>query len=102
MAAIELDLSELEPPQPWEQVVEQLPRLNQGDWLQLWHHRDPIPLWGLLDRLQLQYRCLARETLSPALAATLGNPPSRARYWVLVWNPADPVVAEQCLALLSR
>ncbi|WP_426417245.1 DUF2249 domain-containing protein [Aestuariirhabdus sp. LZHN29] len=101
MAAIELDLSELEPPHPWERVVEQLPKLQQGDWLQLWHHREPIPLWSLLKRLGLNYHCIPVSALSVEQLQQLGAVPPRAQYWLLVWNSSDTESASTCQWLLG-
>ncbi|MCL6415827.1 DUF2249 domain-containing protein [Aestuariirhabdus sp. Z084] len=101
MSAILLDLSELEPPQPWERIVEQLPRLNQGDWLQVWHHREPRPLWALLNRLGLSYCCLEIARLSSAQQDHLPCPPPLAQYWILIWNPHDQPSSQTCQKLIE-
>lgn len=44
-----LDVSGLEPPQPMAAILERLQDLPAGDVLEVSHHREPVPLYSLLD-----------------------------------------------------
>lgn len=48
----------LEPPEPMQQVLEALDRLRAGERVRFLIHRDPLPLYPILD--QLGYRHAAR------------------------------------------
>jgi uncharacterized protein (DUF2249 family) len=43
-----LDVSELEPPEPLERILDALADLPQGDWLHVLHRREPFPLYRML------------------------------------------------------
>lgn len=44
-----LDVSGLEPPQPMAAILEKIQELGPGDVLEVSHHREPVPLYALLD-----------------------------------------------------
>ena len=46
-----LDVSDLEPPEPLERILDALDELGTGDWLHVRHRREPFPLYGFLQRL---------------------------------------------------
>ena len=46
-----LDVSDLEPPEPLERILDALDQLGTGDWLHVRHRREPFPLYGFLQRL---------------------------------------------------
>ena len=46
-----LDVSDLEPPEPLERILDALDQLGNGDWLHVRHRREPFPLYGFLQRL---------------------------------------------------
>jgi len=50
----QLDVSDLEPPEPLEQIIDALADLPAGDWLRVHHRREPHPLYGMLR--QMDYR----------------------------------------------
>ena len=43
-----LDVSLLEPPEPFEQVLDLLPDLAAGDYLRVFHRCEPFPLYTIL------------------------------------------------------
>lgn len=43
-----LDVSELEPPEPLERILDALADLPPGDWLRVFHRREPFPLYRML------------------------------------------------------
>jgi hypothetical protein len=51
-----LDVSDLEPPEPLERILDSLDQLGAGDWLHVRHRREPFPLYGFLRRLGYAWR----------------------------------------------
>lgn len=46
-----LDVSDLEPPEPLERILEALDHLSGEDWLHVRLRREPFPLYGFLQQL---------------------------------------------------
>ena len=51
-----LDVSDLEPPEPLERILDALDGLGAGDWLRARLRREPFPLYGFLQRLGFAWR----------------------------------------------
>lgn len=56
-----IDVSELEPPEPLEQILDALADLPDGGWLRVTHRRDPVPLYRMLRDMGYRWKtdCLA-------------------------------------------
>ena len=54
-----IDVSGLEAPAPFEQVVEKLSRLHQGEYIRMLHRKKPLPLLQMLEENGYAYdlRC---------------------------------------------
>ncbi|MCG8426277.1 MAG: DUF2249 domain-containing protein [Chromatiales bacterium] len=76
---ITLDVSELEPCEPLEQTLSAIDQLQPGDFLHVFHRREPLLLFPLLEKKGVGWHC--RE----------GGP---AGYEIYIWM-ADDAVAEQ-------
>lgn len=50
-AEILVDARELEPPEPLEKVLDALAALRPGQHIRLLLHREPFPLYGILENL---------------------------------------------------
>ena len=46
----ELDVSYLEPPEPMEKILEGISGLQLGQYLRVLIHREPLPLYSILER----------------------------------------------------
>ena len=55
-AVITLDVSELEPPRPMQEICQILTNLHQGQLLHVKHRREPVPLFSILEQQQFDYR----------------------------------------------
>lgn len=53
---IELDVRDLEPPEPLEQALAALAALKPGERLRMLHHREPFPLYSMLRERGFTYR----------------------------------------------
>lgn len=53
---IELDVRDLEPPEPLEQALAALAMLKPGEQLRMLHHREPFPLYAMLNERGLSHR----------------------------------------------
>ncbi|MEH6471786.1 MAG: DUF2249 domain-containing protein [Halopseudomonas sp.] len=61
IGTIELDVSELEPPQPLVAIFAALVELPPEHLLNVRHRRQPFPLYDLLAQTGFQYHCQAVE-----------------------------------------
>ena len=46
-----LDVSALEPPEPFARVMQTIETLGEGEYLRMLHRREPFPLYAELDKL---------------------------------------------------
>ncbi len=76
-----LDVSELEPPQPFEEALKQLRKLPAGAYLRMLHRKQPLPLIQLLHE--------------NGYVVSMSNDPS-GRWEIIIWNKSDPVSAAYC------
>ncbi len=67
-----VDARELDPPEPMERVLEALTQLRAGQRLRLRIHREPYPLYRILDRNGYAWRTASEPD---------GN------FEVLIWEP---------------
>lgn len=61
---IELDVRDLEPPEPMQQALSALATLKPGERLRMLHHREPFPLYAMLRERGYTHRTtqLANDT----------------------------------------
>lgn len=71
---IELDVSELQPIEPLERILDALPSLQAGDWLDVRHRQQPYPLYNLLREGGFAWR--VRST-------------GPARFEIQIWRQGD-------------
>lgn len=50
-----LDVNLLEPPEPIERILSAIEILTQGSYLRVWIHREPFPLYDILDREEFSH-----------------------------------------------
>jgi len=55
----QLDVSELEAPEPLERILDALADLPDQDWLKVHHRRDPHPLYGMLRNMDYHWRTVS-------------------------------------------
>lgn len=53
---IELDVRDLEPPEPLQQALAALTLLKPGEQLRMLHHREPFPLYAMLRERGFTFR----------------------------------------------
>ncbi|MCP3984988.1 MAG: DUF2249 domain-containing protein [bacterium] len=76
-----LDVSELEPPEPFRMALAAIDALEEGEFLRMCHRREPFPLYQTLDRMGFSYRVRAG---------------ARTRYEILIWPSADVELTAHC------
>ena len=59
---IPMDVSELEPPEPMEQILARLQQLQAGQLLRVRHRREPFPLYPMLEQAGCEYCCIQSGT----------------------------------------
>jgi uncharacterized protein (DUF2249 family) len=62
MVIIPIDVSELEPPEPMERIVTHLKQLQAGQLLRVRHHREPFPLYPMLEEAGYKHCCIPSGT----------------------------------------
>lgn len=75
MQDLELDARGLEPPEPLERALAAVALLRPGQRLRLRIHREPFPLYGILDGMGCPHRC---EALADGSFLVLIEPPGAA------------------------
>lgn len=82
-----LDVSDLEPPEPLQRVLEALSELGEGDYLHMLHRREPLLLYPELEQRGFRY-----------LTITGGNHECE----LLIWRDGDTVAEHACRAGLGE
>jgi hypothetical protein len=82
-----VDVSELEAPEPFEQVINAVLQLNAGEYICMLHRKKPLPL---IQWLQEQgFACVFKTELQ--------------NHWnIYIWNTKDSLVNDYCLSLISN
>jgi len=76
-----IDVSELEAPQPFEEVLKRLKGLRPGEYIHMLHRKQPLPLLQILE--ENGYASIMRE--------------GQNRPWeIIIWNKSDPQSNEYC------
>ena len=78
---IGLDVSELEPPEPMEQIFARLYELQDGQLLRVRHRREPYPIYPLLAEAGFEYCCVQ-----------IG----REAFLIYIWPASAPVDESFC------
>lgn len=77
---LEIDVSELPPPEPMERILDALENLPRGEYLRVRHSRQPWPLFDILGELGYDYEM---EELGPSA------------FEIRIWRAADAMAAAQ-------
>lgn len=56
MRVIELDVRDLEPPEPMQRALAAIAQLRAGEQLRMHHHREPFPLYRILSERGFKHR----------------------------------------------
>lgn len=80
---VRLDVSELEPPEPMEQIFARLPLLQPGQLLRVRHRREPHPIYPMLARAGYRHCCVQK---GPEV------------FLIYVWPATEPVTEAYCHA----
>ena len=76
-----LDVSELEAPEPFEQISAIIQDLAANQYLKIVHRKEPFPLYDMIRELGFNYRVV--KTHQPD-------------YCILIWLASDLSTAEFC------
>lgn len=82
-----LDVSELEPPEPLECVLQSLGALQEGQYLHVYHRMDPVPLYDLLAPLKFLW---------------LSASDAQEMYHIFIWNHGDLPAEKQARQVLGK
>lgn len=59
-----IDVSEYEPPQPFEEVMQLLMKMKTGEYIRMLHRKKPLPLLQILQDNGLNYKTRQIKTIS--------------------------------------
>jgi len=82
-----LDVSDLEPPEPLQRVLNALPELGEGDYLHMLHRREPLLLYPELERRGFRYLDISNGDHECEL---------------LIWRDGDAAAEHACLTHLGE
>ena len=81
LAIIPIDVSELEPPEPMEQILGRLRQLQAGQLLRVRHRREPFPLYPMLEQAGYEHYCI---------------PIGTEFFLIYIWPHSSPVTEAFC------
>jgi len=85
-----IDVSEFDPPQPFEEVIELLKQLNQGEYIHMSHRKKPMPLLQFLETHGFSYIVKERPDIKR-------NEGEKITLWsVFIWHQTDRGVSNYC------
>ncbi|MEH6628520.1 MAG: DUF2249 domain-containing protein [Motiliproteus sp.] len=84
---VTLDVSDLEPPQPMERILETLRQLQPGSALKVQHRREPIPFYPMLK--ELGYSRISRKL-------------AEDRFVIFIWLTEDASLEPFCQQAANR
>ncbi len=79
---IELDVRELEAPEPMQQIFAELHRQGADSCIRVRHRREPVPLYALLDEAGYGHHC---------------QPLADGDFLIYIWPLANSQLQQQCL-----
>ncbi len=71
---IQLDVSQLAPPEPMERILDVLANLKSDEYLEVKHQREPFPLYPMLEDMGFNWQCNQQKT---------------SDYEILIWANKD-------------
>lgn len=81
-SVITLDVSELEPPQPMQEICRTLASLQHGQLLHVRHRREPVPLFAILEQQQFDFR---------------HRKESEGRHHIWIWHKGDQCAVDSMM-----
>ena len=81
LAIIPIDVSELEPPEPMEQILARLRQLQAAQLLRVRHRREPVPLYPMLEQAGYEHCCI---------------PIGTEAFLIYIWPHSTPVTEAFC------
>jgi len=78
---IYIDVSELEAPEPFEQIMPLVRSLQINQYIKVLHRKEPFPLYEILLENGYNYRAI---------------PVNSGQYWIVIWISSDNKTAEFC------
>ena len=77
-----IDVSEYDPPQPFEEVIQLLLKMKSGEYIRMLHRKKPLPLLQFIQENGFNFKI---------------RQPDSVAWEILIWNKKDLPVNEYCL-----
>ena len=81
-----IDVSEYEPPQPFEEVIQLLLQMKAGEYIRMLHRKKPLPLLQFLQDNGFDFKITHDESLSCDLVL----------WEIIIWDKKDTLVSQYC------
>jgi uncharacterized protein (DUF2249 family) len=82
-----IDVSEYDPPEPFEAVIELLKKMKKGDYIRMLHRKKPLPLFQFLQEHGFAY--LLKETAE--------NKAVHKLWTIIIWKESDARLNDYCM-----
>lgn len=81
-----IDVSEYDPPQPFEEVIQLLLQMKAGEYIRMLHRKKPLPLLQFLQDNGFDFKITHDESLSCDLVL----------WEIIIWDKKDTLVSQYC------
>lgn len=81
-----IDVSEYDPPQPFEEVIQLLLQLKAGEYIRMLHRKKPLPLLQFLQDNGFDFKITHDKSLSSELVL----------WEIIIWDKKDTLVSQYC------
>ena len=81
-----IDVSDYDPPQPFEEVIQLLLQMKAGEYIHMLHRKKPLPLLQFLQENGFDFKITQNQNLScePAL------------WEIIIWDKKDTSLSHYC------
>ena len=76
-----IDVSELEPPEPFEAVLKLIDKIGAGEYIRMIHRKQPLPLIELLE--SRGFECAIKQG-------------TKSEWDIIIWHKSDKLVNDFC------
>lgn len=92
-----IDVSEYEPPQPFEEVIQLLKQMKSGEYIRMLHRKKPVPLLQLLQENGFNFIVLNDKTTGKEKSVSHQSRVRDDSLWeIIIWRKDDSLVDDYC------
>ncbi|WP_198263841.1 DUF2249 domain-containing protein [sulfur-oxidizing endosymbiont of Gigantopelta aegis] len=94
-----IDVSDYDPPEPFEAVIALLRKMKRGDYIRMLHRKKPLPLFQLLQEQGFDYRLKEslKESSNKTVNEAIAQSESSKLWTIIIWKKNDIPVNDYCI-----